>query len=558
MHKKPQLIIMITAVAIVAVGTVGYAAKNIFGGERAAAQSAGNNTETQQMTTESSTAAAAKHVTVELLSGDKTGSIKALGTVKAVDQIKVFPATVGQVKNVKAKEGDLVKKGDIILELGGINGTKHQIESQLEIAQTNYSNAQKGLSATKAGNVVALKSAEIQLQSAQNQVNATGIDLGVIDRNIDATHYGVGVVENSLDATRYKNQQDFQKTQLAIDTLRQAQQDLDQKRQTTFPDLYNKLSQTSDPAERAKLEAQIEKTAEEFDKQSKELNNQLNTALIGYETLRAGAQLGENQVLSQLSQSQNQIEVLTMNRDSAAIKLGYDGNSTDASRLAREAVEAAKVKNQASLLQSQGQLDLAKINLEMAKNQLESLIVRAPSDGIVGELSTRPGDMVTNQQPVTQIINPNEFELKIGVNVDDAQKIGPDSKAEVQIGGKYVPVWIKSISPVADANSKLVTLTLGLPRIFFRANQSLSARISYAPSANLTGGNVFIPLDALIIGTEEKYVFVYDNGKAKKVTVTVGDINGSYAQITDGLATDAQIIVEQAKEMTDGQAVTLE
>ncbi|MFO0781207.1 MAG: efflux RND transporter periplasmic adaptor subunit [Candidatus Gracilibacteria bacterium] len=557
--KKTPMIIMISAVTLVTVATIGYTAKNIFNSERATAQSVENTSQTQQQPeTLPPTGAPVKHVTVEALSNDKTGSITALGTVKAVDQIKVFPATPGQVKNVKAKEGDLVKKGDIILELGGINGTKHQIESQLEIAQTNYSNAQKGLSATKAGNVVALKSAEIQLQSAQNQVNATGIDLGVIDRNIDATHYGVGVIESSLDATRYKNQQDFQKTQLAIDTLRQAQQDLDQKRQTTFPDLYTKLSQTSDPAERAQLEAQIEKAAGEFDKQSKELNNQLNTALIGYETLRAGAQLGENQVLSQLSQSQNQIEVLTMNRDSAATKLGYDGSSTDASKLAQEAVEAAKVKNQASLLQSQGQLDLAKINLEMAKNQLESLIVRAPSDGIVGELSTRPGDMVTNQQPVTQIINPNEFELKIGVNVDDAQKIGPDSKAEVQIGGKYVPVWIKSISPVADTNSKLVTVTLGLPRIFFRANQSLSARVSYAPSENLMGGNVFIPLDALIIGTEEKYVFVYDNGKAKKVTVTVGDINGSYAQITEGLEPNAQIIVEQAKEMTDGQAVTLE
>ena len=557
MNKITKASLIVSAVAIITIGTV-YTAKNTLVANGAETPKAGAENATPEQNGASQVQPATR-VTVQNLSNDTTGFVAALGNVKAVDQIKVFPGTSGQVTTVKVKEGDVVKKGDILLEIGGTNGTKHQIQSQLELAETNYKNAQKGLNITKAGNTAALKAAELQLQSAQNQASATGIDLNIIGRNIDATNYGVSVIQNSLDTTRYKNSQDFQKTQLAIAALRQARQDLDQKRAEIFPELYNELARTGDPAERAKIEAEIQKNSETFDKQTKELNDQLTTAMIGYETLRAGAQLSENQIVSQLNQSQSQIDVLNMNRDSAATKLGYDGYTTDVARLAEEGLTAAKVKNEASLIQAQSQIDVARINLDMVRNQQESLIVRAPNDGIVGEIATRPGDMVNAQQAVTQIINTREYELKVGVNIQDAEKIGIASKAEVEIGGKYVPVLIKSISPVADPTSKLVTVTLGLPHIFFRANQSLSARISYMPSMEQTGSaSVFVPLDALIIGTEEKYVFVFSDGKAKKTDVTVGDISGSYARILSGLTPNDQIIVEHAKDLIDGQPVTLE
>lgn len=555
MNKITKVSLIVSAVSILVIGTV-YAANKVLGSSEN--QSVGTAIQTQEQNA-SAEVQPSTVVTVETLSNDKTGFITVLGNVKAVDQIKVFPGTSGQVASVKVKEGDMVKKGDVLLEISGINGTKHQIQSQLELAETNYKNAQKALEITKSGNTAALKAAELQLQSAQNLASATGIDLNIIGRNIDSANYGVSIIQNSLDATRYKNAQDFQKTQLAIDALRQAQRDLEEKRADIFPDLYNKLAQTGDPAERTKIEAEIQKNSETFDKQAKELNDQLTTALIGYETLRAGAQLSENQIAGQLNQSQAQIDVLNMNRDSAATKLGYDGNTTDAARLAEEAVVAAKVKNEASLVQAKSQTEIAKINLDMARNQREALMVRAPNDGIVGEMATRPGDMVSVQQPVTQIIDTREFELKVAVNVDDAQKIGITSKAEVQIGGKYVPIMIKSISPVADPASKLVTVTLILPRIFFRANQSLPARISYMPSTEQAGSeSLFVPLDALIIGTEEKYVFVFSDGKAKKTSVTVGDISGAYAQILSGLTPGDQIIVQHAKDLIDGQPVTLE
>jgi RND family efflux transporter MFP subunit len=556
MNKTTKISLIVSAVALITIGTT-YAAKSVLAGNGGETQEVGTTTQGQNTST-SDTTQPSTHVTVETLSTDKTGLVTVLGTVKAVDQIKVFPGTAGQVTSVKVKEGDVVKKGDVILEIGGINGTKHQIQSQLELAETNYKNAQKGVNVTKSGNTAALKAAQIQLQSAKNQAAGTGIDLNVINRNIEATNDGVSIIQNSLDATRYKNEQDFQKTQNSIDSLRQAQQELQQKRQETFPDLYNKLAQTDDATARATIEATIQTTSEEFDKQSKALDDQLNTAMIGYETLRAGAQLSENQVLSQLTQSQAQIDVLNLNRESAATKLGYDGTTTDAVHLAEESVAATKVKNDAAIIQAQGQVDVAKINLDLAKNQQEALIVRAPNDGIVGEIATRAGDMVSSQAAVTQIINTNEYELKVGVNVDDAQKIGIISKAEVQIGDRYVPVWIKSISPIADPTTKLVTVTLGLPHIFFRANQTLSAHIDFMPSTQTGKTTVSVPLDALIIGTEEKYVFINDNGKAKKMNVTVGEINGSYAEILDGLNANDQVIVNHAKDLIDGQSITID
>jgi RND family efflux transporter MFP subunit len=216
-------------------------------------------------------------------------------------------------------------------------------------------------------------------------------------------------------------------------------------------------------------------------------------------------------------------------------------------------------EEQQARMQAQSQVDVAKINLDMAKNQQESLIVRAPTNGIIGEVIPHKGDIVSPQSSLTQIVNPDQFVLKVGVNADDALKITNASVAQVLIGGKYIPVGIKTLSPTADATSKLVTVTLTLPHIFFRANQTLDAQISLSSNMDPHAGSmIYVPLDALIIGTQEKYVYVYDNGKARKVNVTIGAIEGDQVEVLEGLQPNDQVILEGAKDLLDGQAVTLD
>jgi RND family efflux transporter MFP subunit len=236
------------------------------------------------------------------------------------------------------------------------------------------------------------------------------------------------------------------------------------------------------------------------------------------------------------------------------LKAGYNGSSTDALALAEQTNNATVAKNKASLIQAQAQLDTAAINLEAAKNQLSLLAVRSPIGGIIAQVSVRPGDVAGPTTVVAQIVNPNGFELNVGVNVDDVSRI---NKAEIKIGGKYLEVPVKNISAVADASSKLVNVTLALPNIFFRSNQTLSARISFTQPQNAAGSAVMVPVDAIVIGdNNDKFVFIEDNGKAKKVAVSVGEIKGNEVSILSGISQNDRVIVNGSQDLTDGQAVT--
>lgn len=496
------------------------------------------------------------HVTGVAVSRGAVASIDYVGTVKAIDLIKVLPGAAGQIITSKVTDGAVVKQGDILFELGGMNGIKHQLQSQYELAQTAFNNARKAVDAVKEGNAAALKSAQLQVQSANHQAQAMALDLDTYSGNIDAAQSGMFILQNSLDATRYNNQQNFDKADLSIQSLDESLHDLEDQRDETISDLYDQLDQVTDQTKRAELQKQIDTASDTFDQKVRDLNTQLNAAQISYGNVEAAAQLAENQIQAQLVTSQAQQNALNLTRDSLQLKAGYNGSTTDAVEIAREGAAATVSKNKASLLQAQAALDAAAINLEAAKNQLSLLSVHAPISGIITQVSVRPGDVVSTQTVAAQIVRQSGFELNVGVNADDVEKI---NKAEIRIGGKYVEVAVKTVSPIADPASKLVNVTLSLPNIFFRANQTLNARISFNQPQSVTADHAFmIPVDALVIGdANDKYVFISDNGKARKMAVSVGEIRGDEIEVLSGISENDQVIVRGSQDLTDGQTVTM-
>jgi len=530
MMKYYKLVFFTLFAFILSVSALGYAIRSqaVQNGPVAETAQAADQVEEEVLDQE------AMKVTAIPVSSNTAAYITLLGTVKSENLVKVFPASSGQITAVYAKEGAYVNQGDTLFAIGGVNGNQHVSQYQLEIAQTNYESAQRAYDLTQQGNDVSYKTAWLQLENAKHQLQGTQTDLEVLNRNVNAARNGLTILNDSLQATRYKNTQDKNKTEAAINSLILAINDLSAKR-----------AHVTDPAALA-----------EIDKAIKDLNTQLSNAQFGYETLKAGIELSENAILAQIQTASTQIEVLDLNKQSAQQKLGLNYDSSDPLKLAEEGVEGILVKNEASLLQSESQLELARKNYEMAQMQQDTLTVKAPSSGLLAEVTASTGDMVSPQLMLTQIVNSNNFELRVSVDADTANKIKVGSAAEVQINGAFVKTHVKSVSPIADAVSKLVSVSINLPNTFFRANQTLDARIAVA--AGNGSGAYFIPLDAVIIGTEEKYVFVYDNGKAKRVVVKIGSIANDQVEITEGLNAADQVIVEGAKSLLEGQAVTLE
>jgi RND family efflux transporter MFP subunit len=486
-----------------------------------------------------------------------------LGTVKAKEQIKVLPQTSGQLVLVNVKEGDYVRTGDVMFVIGGTNGRKHPTIIATQVAETNLATAQKALTATINGNAAALQASRLQLESANHALEGTTTDLAIMDRNMQGMDLGYTLTNDSYQRTVEKNSLDLEKIDYGLTQLTDGINALNNQRYSLEVTKNEQLDQISDPAAKEKAKAEFNTQLAALDTKINDLYNQLDIAKIGYESAGVALPITENQGEAALITTDTQRDVLAMQQLSAQQKLGMTDGSSDPVRIAEVGLQATQIKNDLTLAQAKAAVDLANLNVELSKASKEALWVKAPTDGIVTDVAVGIGDLVSPQVAVTSIINPKQFELKVAIDSDSADRIIIGSMGQVKIGGRYLDVPVSSVAPMVDSTSRLVSVTLKLPKIIFRPLQSLSAKIPVSNQLITSNGNIgqnspqiiSVPLDAVIIGTEEQYLYVIENGKAKKRTVKLGDINGSQVQVLEGISPDDRIIVDGAKTLTDGQSV---
>lgn len=475
--------------------------------------------------------------------GVTSSSLELLGQVTNEANISVAPITNGQLTSVNVQDGEEVKAGEILFVLGGNNGSKHPFITQYESALANYNAAVTGYNTSVKSGQVQVDSAALQLQSAEHQAEAAIIDYQSLGESIETSKDGLALLRTNLSETQLKNERDLANLQESIDDLEDDLQELT----LDFDDLiYN----APDDATEAALEDEFEAARDALEMQIEQLEDQ-------YDALESGALLSENQLIAQMNQAESQHHSLYTTVDSTAARLGLDGDSTDQVKLAEQGLEAAKVQSSAAVTQAQTQLDLAELNLETAADQQKMLLVKAPVDGKVDGLSAAVGQSVSPQNVLARIVNSSAFVLEVGVDIENAENLRVGDTARVEIGDKFMESPILSIAPSAGAQSRLVNVRVQLPKIGFRENQSLRVQLPLnAEALNVEG--FFVPLDSVIIGSREQFVYIVENGKAKQIAVELGDINGSLVEIVGGeLQESDQLIVDGAKDVKNGQTVTI-
>lgn len=524
-------------------------------------------------------------VTTIKLSTLKNSYFQANGTVKSRQTVSLFPQTSGAIKKVNFQEGDYVNSGDTIVELTGNNLTEHPSETQLRLTQQTLANAQSSYNSLQKTSNESIKTAALQLSSAVNQASAIAYDLNVIDQNKTGLQDSLNILQDSLDNTQQKNQRDQLKGMNDIDhliaNLNQAESDRGQT-QRQIDDLQSQINSqqqqnnqvlmsvtptgdlpvTATPAapaanQTATLQPQLDKlktTLLAQDKGISDLYTAINTAKYGLNTIENTAALSANQLQSQIDTAQNQSKVLDLNLASTKTKLGYTGDSSDALQLAQQVYASTKVQLQSALDTAANGIKLAQLNVELAKNQASGLQIKAPFSGVITSLNLAPGQSVSPSAAIAEIINPQGFELEVGIDSATADRLDLTATAQITIAGHQIDVPIKSISPKVDDKTKLVNVTLTLPNIFFKINQNLSVQLPLTTSDSLTGA-LFLPLDAVTIGTETQFVYVNDHGKARKVPVTIGQISTDQIAILSGLDPTSEVILSGAKTLTDDQEV---
>jgi membrane fusion protein, multidrug efflux system len=190
--------------------------------------------------------------------------------------------------------------------------------------------------------------------------------------------------------------------------------------------------------------------------------------------------------------------------------------------------------------------------------QRHTSIVTA-ADGVVLERRAEPGETVAGGQPVLRVSGDGgDWILPLEVADRDAVRIVVGADAQVRVDAfpaSLLSAKVLRIGGQANRSSGAVSVELAVVDSGLALKSGLVAKADIALSQD---AGLAVPVEALVraegsAGT----VMVVRNGVARRLSVTLGKVEGEYVAVTSGLPANAQVIVQGAAYVDDGQAVSV-
>jgi HlyD family secretion protein len=259
---------------------------------------------------------------------------------------------------------------------------------------------------------------------------------------------------------------------------------------------------------------------------------------------------------SQLSVDQYEEQLKTAKKTYEKLNNAYQTQKKNSS--------LTKTVSKAQLIAAKGQAEVYEVQLESAriglKGGLDNHLIISPISGYITSKSIAAGDSIALGQQLYTISKTDKLKFQFFVDQDQLAKITEGQPVKITLGNEQtISATIENIAPDADAVTKRF-LVEAFPDE--QNLQILSAGTVVTISFSITEtpqnpGDLILPLAAITIGQNESYLFLAENNRAKKVKITVVRVAGDSAEIKGELTSDAQIIINGSKLVSDGDQVVV-
>jgi multidrug efflux pump subunit AcrA (membrane-fusion protein) len=190
------------------------------------------------------------------------------------------------------------------------------------------------------------------------------------------------------------------------------------------------------------------------------------------------------------------------------------------------------------------QVGAAEARVQVAQQDLDNCIVRAPFAGVVVSKDAQRGEMVSP-------ISAGGGFTRTGIaTIVDMSSL--DAYPDWQ-----VPAKVRTVIPTADRQKATVKVRVTFDRLDPRILPDMGVKVTFlgdepsAPAAG--GGRVLVPRAALREEGGTAAVFVYREGRVERRAVRLGQARGNEHEVIAGLTDGEQIVTTGVGELRDGQ-----
>lgn len=192
---------------------------------------------------------------------------------------------------------------------------------------------------------------------------------------------------------------------------------------------------------------------------------------------------------------------------------------------------------------------------QLARAQLDKLVILAPFDGVLGLRKVSVGDVV---QPGRDLVNLEQIDtLKLDFRVPEiylpAVRVGQPLQIAVDaFTGQRFEGTVYAIDPLIDVNGRSVVIRARVPNPDGRLRPGLFARVELTLTVNPAA--ILVPEQALSAIGQDLFVYRVVDGRAKQTKVTAGNRRNAEVEIVEGLAPADSVIVA-GQRVRDGVPV---
>jgi len=233
---------------------------------------------------------------------------------------------------------------------------------------------------------------------------------------------------------------------------------------------------------------------------------------------------------------------------------------------ARAAADSLKAR----LALAFGQVQAAKTLREVALQDVENCVVRAPFAGIVVSKDAQIGEMVSpisagggfTRTGIATIVDMNSLEIEVDVNEAYISKVQVGQRVDATLDAYpawHIPAAVRTIIPTADRQKATVKVRIAFDRLDPRILPDMGIKVTFLSTAEQApdAGGVLIKSTALSDVGGRSVVYIVQGGRARQQEVTVGERLEHDIIIRAGLAPGDTVVVSSPQQLRNGQPVEL-
>lgn len=212
---------------------------------------------------------------------------------------------------------------------------------------------------------------------------------------------------------------------------------------------------------------------------------------------------------------------------------------------------------QADVERAETALKMANASVRMAQTGVGKSSVSAPITGVIDTSHVEPGEYVNPGAPIATIVNYDLLLVRVPLPESMLLTARPGAEVKVDFPAlkRSAKGKIRRVGVQANEGTRTFPMLIEVTNTDRTLRPGLRANVTLVTQRHPDA--VLIPRDAIIEGLHERYVFVLDGDKAKRVVVTLGDGAGDKVQALTGLEAGDKLITVGHRELADGDAVNV-